>query len=237
MKALIAPVDTAEDGFTLVEMMITLVISGIIIAAIYAVYTVQQRTYTAQDAVAEMQQNIRAALMLMSRDIRMAGLDERLAGAEIVEATQGRFGFTLDRDGDGSLDGPDEDITFGFSTDDDSNGDGIVDDLNGDGTVNDTASLGKDNGGGFHDIADNIQAIEFHYILDNGTSTTSPGTAQFNQIRSVQVSILARADRISKKFKDSKSYTTASGATWGPYDDEYRRRLLVTTVQCRNMGL
>ncbi len=31
--------------------------------------------------------------------------------------------------------------------------------------------------------------------------------------------------------------TLPSGANWGPYNDDFRRRLLSTTVKCRNIGL
>ncbi len=66
---------TNPSGFTLVELMITLLISGVIILAIYSAHSTQNRVFIAQEAVAEMQQNIRTGLAVMSRDIRMAGYD------------------------------------------------------------------------------------------------------------------------------------------------------------------
>src|SRR5665647_2315671 len=122
-------------GFTLVEIMIALAISGIIMSAIYSAYVAQQRTYLAQEQVAEMQQNIRAALDMMEREIRMAGYDPTgQARAGIVQATAGRINFTQDitnstgaaPDGDEKLDGPNENITFGFSTANDADSNGIA---------------------------------------------------------------------------------------------------------------
>ncbi len=126
-------------------------------------------------------------------------------------------------------------LTFGFSLANDADSDGIVDDLDGDGIQNDVASLGRDTGGGFESITENIQAIEFYYTLANGTATTTPATVA--DVRSIQISLLARAGKSDRNFNNTQSYTTPSGAVWGPYGDNFRRRLLTTTVKCRNMGL
>jgi prepilin-type N-terminal cleavage/methylation domain-containing protein len=64
-----------QEGFTIIELMIALVISAVVTAAIYAIFITQQKTYAIQSGVTDMQQNARAALMLMVRDLRMAGAD------------------------------------------------------------------------------------------------------------------------------------------------------------------
>jgi len=65
-----------EKGVTLIELLIALVISGIIIAAVYRMFVAQTRSYTVQDQVAEVQQNVRNAMELLVKDIRMAGFDD-----------------------------------------------------------------------------------------------------------------------------------------------------------------
>jgi prepilin-type N-terminal cleavage/methylation domain-containing protein len=62
-----------KNGLTLIELLIALVLSGILIAALYQLFIRQQKTYTVQDQVADMQQNIRVAIDQMTREIRMAG--------------------------------------------------------------------------------------------------------------------------------------------------------------------
>jgi prepilin-type N-terminal cleavage/methylation domain-containing protein len=62
-----------QKGFTIIELMIVLVISAVVTAAVYAIFITQQKTYAIQTGVTDMQQNARAALMLMVRDLRMAG--------------------------------------------------------------------------------------------------------------------------------------------------------------------
>jgi prepilin-type N-terminal cleavage/methylation domain-containing protein len=64
-----------EKGITLIELLIALVISGIIVAAIYRLFVAQTRSYTVQDQVAEVQQNVRSAMEILVRDIRQAGLN------------------------------------------------------------------------------------------------------------------------------------------------------------------
>lgn len=247
--------NTNIKGFTLVEMMITLAMSGIIIAAVYTTYTIQQKTYTAQDQVVEMQQNIRAAITTMIQELRMAGYDPTsTADSTIIAPTAPATAVSSIRfqqditnatgtavDGDGTINAlpasRNEDITYGFAAADDADGDGIVDNAAG------VASLGRNTGGGLQPIAENIQALEFFYTLEDGTTTTTPTTSQLSDTHTVTISILARAGQRDAKFVNSTSYTPASGTVWDlngaaagtAPNDNYRRRLLIRTVQCRNM--
>ena len=60
-------------GFTLMELMIAMAIASIVLASIYRVYQTQQKAFTTQQLVVEMQQNARSAMTLMKRETRMAG--------------------------------------------------------------------------------------------------------------------------------------------------------------------
>lgn len=60
-----------KRGITLIELLVALVISAILVAGVYRTFVSQQRTYTVQDQVVEMQQNVRATLNKMLREIRM----------------------------------------------------------------------------------------------------------------------------------------------------------------------
>jgi type IV pilus assembly protein PilW len=76
-----------NKGFTLPELMIAMAVGSIIMAVIYSTYQAQQKSYTTQHLGVEMQQNIRAAMSLMKREIRMAGYDpEETSGADILSA-------------------------------------------------------------------------------------------------------------------------------------------------------
>jgi type IV pilus assembly protein PilW len=250
------------SGFTLVEIMITLAISGIIMAAVYSAYISQQRTYLAQEQVVEMQQNVRASLSLLTKDIRMAGYDPGQAGGigfvdndnfsngsatplvETVFTSSTQISFTADLDGDGVIDQAAED-TDGSGTTEMTDMEQISYRLNGTDWQRYSTVSGVIE---WQTIAEQIESIEFNYILDDASETTAPTVAQLSNIRSVEISILARALRSDQNFNNSITYTPGSGnAAWdingatagtgNPPNDNFRRRLLITTVQCRNMGL
>lgn len=231
-----------ETGFTLVELMIALFVSGLVMAAVVAIYTTQSRTYAERDDLANIQQDLRGALAILPMEIRLVGCDPTESHVPgIVTATRTLFRFTMDtRTGtasniaDGVI-GAEENIAYGFAAGVDTNGDGIVD--NGGANWSGTASLGRHIGINalmLMPLADNIEALEFNYILDNGTTSLAP--PDLNKIRAVQVSILARAANPAQGFVNTGTFTTASGVVWTPPADNFRRRLVVTTIQCRNMG-
>jgi prepilin-type N-terminal cleavage/methylation domain-containing protein len=74
MSAQLKPRKMGRDkGLTLIELLVAMVISAILIAAIYRTFISQQKTYVVQEQVADMQQNARVAINRMMREIRMAG--------------------------------------------------------------------------------------------------------------------------------------------------------------------
>ena len=76
-------------GVTLIELLIALVLSSILIAAIYRVFISQQRSYVVQEQVVDMQQNMRASISRMMSEIRMAGFGNVEAVLEGVDGVNG----------------------------------------------------------------------------------------------------------------------------------------------------
>jgi prepilin-type N-terminal cleavage/methylation domain-containing protein len=62
-----------SEGFSLVELMVVMVVSVIIIGAIYTTYNAQQRSFVVQDQVAEMNSSSRIALNIIANEIREMG--------------------------------------------------------------------------------------------------------------------------------------------------------------------
>jgi prepilin-type N-terminal cleavage/methylation domain-containing protein len=62
-----------SKGLSLVELLVALVVSSILMAAVYRTFISQQKTYVVQEQVVDMQQNVRVAIGRMMREIRMAG--------------------------------------------------------------------------------------------------------------------------------------------------------------------
>jgi prepilin-type N-terminal cleavage/methylation domain-containing protein len=62
-----------NEGFTLVELLVAIVLAVVIMAGIFRTFKSQQDAYVIQDQVAAMQQNLRGAMYLITRDLQMAG--------------------------------------------------------------------------------------------------------------------------------------------------------------------
>jgi type IV pilus assembly protein PilW len=214
-----------NEGFTLVELLVATAISGIAMAAIYSTYYSQQKSYVAQDQVAAMQQNLRSAVYYMEREIRMAGYDPtRGAGAGIVSANVNSINFTMDitddpgtGESDGDTGDNNEDITYSLY---DSGGDGDND-------------LGRNTGGGNQPVAENIDALDFVYLDENGNVT-----ATLFEIRSIQISLVARTGRGDPGYVNAEAYQNQQGTEiLAAQNDNFRRRLLTAQFKCRNLGL
>jgi prepilin-type N-terminal cleavage/methylation domain-containing protein len=80
-----------ETGFTLVEILVTLAIVGILLSGIYSMLIRQQQSYQTQDQVVEVQQNLRTIAILMRYDLRMMGHGLPEGTPVIVTVSNNRF--------------------------------------------------------------------------------------------------------------------------------------------------
>jgi len=155
-----------------VELLIVIVLSSVVLTGIYSVFRAQQDTYVSNTQVVEMQQNLRAALYMMEREIRLAGYSRQASScATITSAKLGEIGFTWDDNENETCDGLPgsgqnavEDVAFGMTTGVDNNRDGVPD------TGIAVGTIGRRIGGptqGFDRIANNIERIAFAYAYDD----------------------------------------------------------------------
>jgi prepilin-type N-terminal cleavage/methylation domain-containing protein len=92
MKIVLKPFRLRKnEGVTLIELLVAMAISAILIAAIYRTFISQQKTYTVQEQVVDMQQNVRVAINKMMREIRMAGFGNV---SDVLSLSGGVNGFT-----------------------------------------------------------------------------------------------------------------------------------------------
>jgi type IV pilus assembly protein PilW len=276
--------------------MIAMAVGSIVLVVIYSTYQAQQKSVTAEHLGVEMQQNIRAAMSLMKREIRMAGYDPaasdgvdndsingvddpgEASGATITAAAGDFIQFTFDNNGNGVTTDNSESMIYRFTT-----GDGDLDGIADDGAE----SLSRiDTGAGETEvIAYDVQGIAFAYafdddldgqldtsaggnviwamdtddppdgLLDTVADTNDDGSIDANdtpggvaldpafwptevnidRIRAVRVWILARTRIEIRGYSDSRTYVV--GVRRVNPADSFQRRLLVDTVNCRNMGL
>ncbi|MDF1615696.1 prepilin-type N-terminal cleavage/methylation domain-containing protein [Desulfurivibrio dismutans] len=226
-----------QQGFTLVEVLIALALGGVVMAAVMLSFRGQHATYIAQDHTVEMQQNIRVALDMVSREIRSAGFP----GAG--QAQQG-LGFTISNS-------PSR-LVFSRVGDDGNVECVMYDQYDSASTQSPVLGRVRSNvawaGGdcnlaslhaGKSPLAENIEEAEFLYLLADGTATTAPDVNDLDNIRAVVVSLLARAGQPDPRFNSGGNaieYVSAGGTMW-LRDDNTRRRLLIHTIHGRNLGL
>ena len=164
-----------QHGFTLTELIVAMAMAVIVMGALYSTFKSQQDSYVNQEVVAEMQQNLRAALYMMARDIRIAGYDpSELADAGIVSAGPNSINFTfdihdgVDNDADGTVDEIDE-----KDVNNEPISDGDVTDANEnitysiDTTDADNPKLVRNDGFDVRSVADYIDEVGFAYAFDN----------------------------------------------------------------------
>jgi len=233
----------SHTGFTLVELMVTLAVSILIAAALYATYLMQQRSYQMQSSVIEVQQNARTALDLMVRDLRMAGLDPatKPAGATIHIANETSLYFSADMNWDGSLgtttatDAPEY---YAYKTEDRIVSSVSIPTLHRASNLKITGSATSTGSYAFQPMADYIDQIEFFYEFEDGTaSTTTPTNAELPRIRSIQISVIGRSRFPVKKVAETETFALLSGNNWDSPNDRFLRRLVTAQVDLRNMGL
>ena len=196
-----------KNGFTLVELLVAMAIASIVMAAIYSFYRVQMKQYRTQQMVTQMQQNMRAGMYLLEREIRMAGYSTHnpraFAGFVATDDDSGattdanNIVFTVDNDGDGVIsDTSFERIAFRLNADN-----------------NELQRWDPVNG--WKVAAEQITALSFTYFRADGSPLTFPiDPNELQDIRSVEVALHATA---------------------GDGNEDYDMDL-TNRIKCRNMG-
>jgi type IV pilus assembly protein PilW len=192
-------------GFSLTEILIAMAIGSLLLAGMTNTFITQRRIYASREQVVEAQENVRWGLDAMAREIAMAGCDPTgTSGAGINAASSAALQFTMDLNGDGDTDDVNEQVTYALY---DADGDGHQ-------------GLGRDTGGGFQLVAENIANLSFLYTLADGTSTPNP--ADPGQIREIRVSLTGKTARPDVQYAPNGGYRT---------------RTLTMAIQIRNMRL
>jgi len=199
-----------ESGFTLVELLIAMTIGLIILTALSSTFLMQRKTYDVQEQVAEMVQTARAAMDMMTREIRMAGYDPTgtmqrsdPTGAKFVGIPYdaNKLQIYADLTGDEDTDDSHEYIKYTMDSDY-------------------PFEIRRDTGGGRQEFALNIQSFIFEYLDSAGSATTT--TANICQIK---ITIIARTTKPDSDYTDPT------------YGDHYRRYTLTSVITPRNLDL
>ena len=164
-----------DTGFTLIELLVVLAISGLVMTAIYTTFRFQQQSYSLQRQMVAMEQNLRSAMIMMEKEIRMAGCDPfGIAGAGIVTANASTIQFTMDLNYDSDVNDNDERITYSLYTTD-----GVQ-------------KLGRrEQAGPNQAVAEHMKSQQFIYLDGDGFPTST-----LSRIRSVRITLEAKTANV-----------------------------------------
>jgi type IV pilus assembly protein PilW len=156
-------------GFTLIELVLSMAIMLIVIAAIISLFTSLNRMYTTQGVAADVQQVTRTGIDIMTRNIRMAGFNPlNINPVGIVQADSNSIRFEYDTNGSGTIStNGDEDVAYLLNEENNQ----LVQQKNGDGPR--------------QPLVDNVIALAFRYFDEDDDMVTNDLVA----IRTVEVSL------------------------------------------------
>ncbi len=201
-----------EQGFTLIELLIALTIALVMITAVSSAFISQRKTYAIQEQVCGMIQNARAAMDMISRELKMAGYDPTDSGNFWLpyNSDTATIDIYADIDGDGSVTsttGSKDHITYSKAT-----GEEII-------------RRNTNTGGGAQPFTENIQSISFTYWDGAGPAAKVIYSADEAQIRSIKIEIEAKTEKPDPNYTDPT------------YSDGYRRYKLTSYVTPPNLDL
>jgi prepilin-type N-terminal cleavage/methylation domain-containing protein len=178
-----------DNGFTLVELMVTVFLTAIAVISIYRGYTAFSQSADAQQQVMEMQQNLRIGMTRLAVDIRRAGMNEEYKKearflCDEVPTNDTRIEFSMDLLG-GDTAGDDDDDGLTDEEDESRIGDGDTEDYGEkiiyylaasslDPTTNDLrrevwdSTLAPPDYGTAQTLITNVEAVDFVYFDDTG---------------------------------------------------------------------
>ena len=175
-----------ESGFTLVELLIAMAVGLIVLSAVVSTFIIQRKTFDVQEQTTEMTQNARAAMDLMTREIRMAGYNPTGATFDGVTHSTTELKIQADLNGDGdTTSGSNEIITYSY----DNTNNQIDRKLGAAGTPN--------------ALAENIQNFTFQYLDSSGAATTTS-----SEIRQIRITITARTAKPDQNYGLNSGYRT-----------------------------
>lgn len=174
-------------GFTLLELMVSMSIGMVILAAVTTTFMSQTKIYNAQEQTNEMQQNARGILDIITRELKMAGYKPNGGSFSGITYSTTQLMVQADLNSDGAISTSstaNEQITF------------VYDSAN----QRITRTVGS---GSAQILADNITAFNFSYLDATGAATTVSG-----DIRQVSISVTAVTDKPDPDYTLNGGYRT-----------------------------
>ena len=175
-------VEPRSYGFSLVELVVSLLLLSLILGSLGTVVVTMQRSFTRQQTTLRSQEALRAGEMIIANILRTARADPNDTGGGLLDpdpfndgvfrSLRARADFNPpDRD----FDDPLEDVTVGVS--------------------NDTLYVIWQSGGPIQPLAHPVDSLRFEYFNDAGTALTTD--AEVSGATKVRLTLVAAEDPLS----------------------------------------
>lgn len=180
----------SQRGVTLVELVIALGLSTLLLGAIYSVYLTHDRMQLVQEDVVTMQQDVRAAMDVMGRELRMAGYDPRGVNTDDdphndfvgLVADGSRLEIRADLNGNGALTESHEVIQYLYDAE--------------------TKTLRRKTGkGGRQPFVEPIESFELQFFDQHGQPTVISA-----EIREIEWVVTARTVHVDASYSLNNGY-------------------------------
>jgi type IV pilus assembly protein PilW len=190
------PLIFEKKAITLIELLVALVIFSIVIGSIYRLFISQTKAYTIQDQVVEVQQNVRGAMEIMLRELRMTGFDDDSTTAVSLSTpiiVPGDHSITVKYEYDGAI----RQVQYSRDAG--------------------TSTLVRNDGGGDETLLENVVALDFMYgidnpedgVVDNWVAAAGVGTSK---VIAVRVTLTGRPDQTNPDVQVRVSPRTLTSA-------------------------
>lgn len=181
-----------QKGFTLVELMIAMAIGLVVLGAVFSVFILQNKTFSNQEELVALQQNIRGGMDMVAREIGMAGYDPTGLNTDNTTAndfsgipvSSSQLQLQADLDGSGSIDTTSQENAI--YTYDSTN-----------------KKITRNIGGGAQPFLENIEAFTFAYLDGSGNTTTVAAN-----VRQIRIAITGRTANPDPNYSSNGGYRT-----------------------------
>ncbi|HXH10518.1 MAG TPA: prepilin-type N-terminal cleavage/methylation domain-containing protein [Alphaproteobacteria bacterium] len=173
-----------DQGFTLIELLMATAISSIVIGAIFSFLIVQRKYFNLQEQVAEMTQNARAAMDIITSELTMAGYNPKGAVFVGLSYDTSQLRINADLNGDGDPDDSNEKIVYAYNAE----------------KKQVTRTTGN---GSPQPLIENVLAFNFEYLDANGNPTILTA-----DIRQVRITLTVRTSKPDSQYGKNGGYRT-----------------------------
>lgn len=181
-----------RGGFSLVELMVAMAVSLVVLGAMYSVFIGQNRTFSNQESIVDVQQSVRAGMDMIVREVGMAGYDP--VRVNFDSNTANNFnGVTVN--------------ALQLQIKADLNGDGVIDTSNEETIVyafdatnkRITRTIGSDT----QPFVENVESFTFAYVDGDGNVTATSAN-----VRRIRITITGRTAKPDPNYSANSGYRT-----------------------------